>query len=490
MISGREALHSIDETLGKVQTQIDKTDKEIAESNDRLLAMQQAQADDYRELARVRVDRLDDPEMELHFDQAEQQVRKMLQQRAAALTALDQEIEQAREARVAQETARQQQVDRLDQAIAAVDEAEAVTQERLERDPEYRSQRERAEAAERKAAHADDKAGRSEQEREQKGEAYRQDPLFMYLWERQYGLPGYKAGGLARWLDGKLARFIGFADARANYSRLNEIPQRLREHAEHLAAQAEAEYASLRALDEQAREADGIPALEAVSAEEQAALAGIDEQIARHEQEEFDLLSQKTRFATGDDEHTRQALAFLAGEFEREELRELRRDAWETPYPEDDLVVGRMLQREQDLAQLAAGIEGLKAALAQEQQRLLELQTLRVDFKKNHYDRSGSVFSNESMLPVLLGQFLAGMLDRRMLWKVLREQQRHRPRRSNPGFGSGGLGRGTPWGGGLGGVGDIGDIFGKLGRGGPGGGIFGGGRRGGGGGGFRTGGGF
>ena len=74
-----------------------------------------------------------------------------------------------------------------------------------------------AEAAERKAAHADDKAGRSEQEREQKGEAYRQDPLFVYLWERQYGLPGYKAGGLSRWLDGKLARFIGFADARANF---------------------------------------------------------------------------------------------------------------------------------------------------------------------------------------------------------------------------------------------------------------------------------
>lgn len=487
MISGREALHSIDETLGKVQTQIDKTDKEIAASTQQLVAMQQAQAEDYRELARVRIDRLDDPEMEHSFDRSEQQVKKILGQRMAELAELDREIEQARESHIALEAARQQQAEQLDQAISAVDEAEADTQARLDQDPGYREQRQRAEAAARQAAHADDKAVRSAQEREQKGEAYRQDPLFKYLWERQYGLPGYQAGGLVRWLDGKVARLIGFADARANYSRLNEIPQRLREHADALAARAETEFDRLRALDEQARQTDGIADLEARSAEQQAALDRIDQQIAQSEQDEFDLLSRKTRFATGDDPHTRQALEFLASELQRDDLRELRRDAFATPYPEDDLVVGRMLRREQDQDQLQSGIDGLKAALEQEQQRLLELQSLRVDFKKNRYDRSGSVFSNESMLPVLLGQFLAGMLDRRMLWKVLREQQSHRPRRSNPGFGSGGLGRGSPWGGGLGGVGDIGEIFGKLGRGGSGG-IFGG-RRGGGGG-FRTGGGF
>ncbi|MEN8762050.1 MAG: hypothetical protein ABF290_06405, partial [Thiogranum sp.] len=67
--------------------------------------------------------------------------------------------------------------------------------------------------------------------------------------------------------------------------------------------------------------------------------------------------------------------------------------------------------------------------------------------------------------------FLNGMLDRDSLWRVLEQQQRYRPRRTNPTFGSGGFGRGTVWGGRRGGLG----------------GGFG---RGGGGGGFRTGGGF
>jgi hypothetical protein len=164
----------------------------------------------------------------------------------------------------------------------------------------------------------------------------------------------------------------------------------------------------------------------------------------------------------------------------------------QTPYPEDDLIVSNMLQRDAERQQIKTSVQGLKDAVRQQQGRLLDLEKLRSDFKNHRYDRAGSTFSNDSMLPLLLGQFLGGMVDRGMLWKVLQQHQRYRPQRSDPRFGSGGFGRGTVWSGGLG---DLGDIFGGLGRGGGfgggfGGGGFGGGGGGGGGGGFRTGGGF
>jgi hypothetical protein len=80
------------------------------------------------------------------------------------------------------------------------------------------------------------------------------------------------------------------------------------------------------------------------------------------------------------------------------------------------------------------------------------------------------------------------MLDRQTLWKIFREQQRYRPPRTDPTFGSGGFGRGTVWG--DKGLGDM--LGGSTRRGGwGGGGGFGtGGGFGGGGGGFTTGGGF
>ena len=481
MISGRQALGSIDQALNQAHSGIADVQAQIAEATDQMLALQKAQTQDYRDLARVRVERLADPEVDGQLDHAERQVLALFEERDEAIAGLQREIADADRLREQHEAERRHQAAQLDGAVGIVDEAEAKTQARLDADSAYRAQRDLAEQAERKALHADSKATRSEEERQSKGEAYKQDPLFAYLWGRHYGLPEYKAGGLVRWLDGKVARLIGFADARANFSRLNEIPLRLREHADQLRALADQEFARLRALDETAREADGIPALETRVAQEQEVLDEIDERIRLGETVEQALSEKQAEYAAGADEYTLRAIEFMANEFQLDDLATLRREAFNTPYPEDDMVVSHMLQREDEQQRLESSIASLRDSLEQQQKRLLELESLRVEFKRSRFDRAGSVFDNDSMVGVLLGQFLAGLLDRRMLWKVLQEHQRYRPRRSDPGFGSGGFGRGTVW---KGGMGDLGDIIGGLGRGG------GFGRRGGGGGGFRTGGGF
>lgn len=480
MISGRQALGSIDQTLNQARDQIASVQTQVTDATERLLALQQEQAGAYRELARIRLGELSGQAMLDQLDATERQVIALLERREAMLAELEQNIEENRRLYAGYEEQRKQQETLLDDAVAVVDRAEEATQKRLDEDPAYRQQRDVVEAAERKAAHAADKAERSASEREQKGAAYKGDRPFMYLWDRKYGLPAYEARGLFRWLDGKVARLIGYADARANYARLNEIPVRLQEHARHLRTLADAEFDRLRELDEAARHGDGIPALEERVAQIQAELDQIDTRIEERERHYQSMLDERAAYAAGEDEPMRDAVDFLSREFRREELVDLRSAAMRTPYPEDDVVVSGMLQREDEQRQLDAGIEGLKSTLKQHQDRVLQLEQLRADFKRNRFDRSGSVFTDDAIVPSMLREFLAGMLDNRMLWKVLREHQRYRPRRSDPGFGSGGFGRGTVW---KGGLGDLGDLIGGIGRGG-----FGG--RSGGGGGFRTGGGF
>ena len=474
MISGRQALASIDQALNEAHEKIAEVEDQISAVTAELVEQQKAETEDYRELARVRVDRLVDGELNRHLDSAERQVLALFEQRQEAFDTLQARIEDAAQNRTNLEGERAAQADRVDQAAQTVDAAEAKTQARLDDDPDYRAQRARAEEAERRAMHADEKATRSEAEQEQKGQSYRDDPLFMYLWNRNYGLPTYKTSGLFRWLDGKVARLISFADARANYTRLNEIPERLRAHATNLKQGAESEFAALKALEEILRK-------------EQDALDEIDRKIEQGEANYQSLLSEKAAYTTGDDDYTLKAVAYLASEFQRDDLMELRRDALTTPFPDDDLIVGRMLEREHKRHELEAMVASFKDTIQHHQKRLTELESLRVDFKRHRYDRTGSTFEDNSLIAMMLGQFLEGMLDRRMLWKVLQEQQRYRPRRSNPTFGSGGFGRGTVW---NGGVGDLGDIFGGLGRRGGGFGRGGGGFGRGGGGGFRTGGGF
>jgi len=480
MISGRQALVQILSAGREQQTALTDLDRKLEELGQQLIGLEKRRADDYAALARVRVDRFDDGVLAGALDAAERQVAEVLEQRRRAAETLQRELEDAGAAREALIAEREAQADRLEQAGERVDDAEAATQARLDADPAYQARRARAKRAERIAMHADEKARESEQEQDAKGAAYRADPLFMYLWGRRYGMPGYAAGSLTRWLDGKVARLIGYEDARLNYSRLLEIPKRLGEHAEATREQAEQAFAELRALDEAARQADGIPALEQARDAEQEKLDDIDDRIDQTDTGINDLLEHQARFAGGEDDYTQKAVDFLAGELERDDLASLRRDARATPFPDDDEVVQRLMDAEQERRRLQFTMESLKQTRAKQQQKLEEIARLERDFKRQRMDRSGSGFADGAMVAMMLANFVNGLLDRNALMRVLEEQQRYQPRRADPTFGSGGFGRGTPWGG-------MGGGFGGGGLGGGRGGGLGGG---GGGGGFRTGGGF
>jgi hypothetical protein len=476
MISGRDALSFIDDSLQQERGSIGTAEKRIADLSRQLLALQEARVRDFRDLARLRVDRIAAGKMLSSIDTLERQVTAALQVRESARTELDKQITAVEDDRAALEAEREAQRQTLEKAAEALDIAEAATQARLNADPDYGAQEQRTRDAQAVARHAEDKAVQSEQEKNEKGQSYRGDPLFMYLWERGYGMSRYRAWPLTRWLDSKVARMIGFEDARANFTRLQEIPLRLREHADQKKRDAERAFAVLRELDEKAREQDGVVALEQARDKEQTQLEAIDTRIQENAERHRQLLERKEAFAAGTDEHYRKAVDYVASELRRDDIRELRRDALSTPFADDDIIVNRMFEREQQAQQLETSLGELKKALHKQHRKLQELESLRTDFRRRRYDQPGYGFSDGTLIAAMLGSFLNGMLDRDGLWRVLEQQQRYRPRRTNPDFGSGGFGRGTIWGGQRGGFG--GGLGGGFGRGGRGGG------------GFRTGGGF
>ncbi|MCG6898413.1 MAG: hypothetical protein LJE75_00240 [Gammaproteobacteria bacterium] len=486
MISGRNALGFIEESLNNEHSSIETAERRITEVSRQLLALQQTRVADYRELARLRVDMVAKGSMISSIDHVSRQVAAALETRKSVEAALDTRIDALQEQRAALEEERERQRRALDNAAETLDVAEAATQARLQADADYLAQEARVHEAERIAMHAEDKARHSEQEKDEKGQSYTDDALFMYLWGRHYGTPQYRSWPVTRWLDGRVAHLIGFADARANFARLQEIPLRLREHADQKKQAAETAFEVLRELDEQARKEDGILELEAARDKEQASLEAIDVRIDEAAGHYEQLLQRKEDFAAGEDEDYRKAVDYVASELQRDDLRELRRDAMATPFPDDDRLVNRLFEGEQQLEQLESSLRELKSALRQQHKKLQELESLRTDFRHRRYDQPGYSFSDGALIAAMLNNFINGRLDRDSLWRVLEQQQRYRPKRTDPTFGSGRFGRGTVWGG------RRGSLGGGLSRGGLGRGTFPGGRRGGlgGGGGFRTGGGF
>ena len=454
MIPGGQPMASIETEIRREREAVDDLDGRAAASNARLLQVGAAQAAAYRELARLRVDLLASDvaadRLAAGLDAAERQVAELLRQREATATALAGAVNAAEQRRSALQAARGAQVDTLASADDAVDAAEARTQARLEADERYRAQRERTERADGMATQAEEKATLSEQEQDEKGRTYREDPLFSYLWRRRYGTSAYRALPPFRWLDGKVARHAGFLSARADYARLLEIPKRLREHATTVRGRAEAEVAALRELDDGARTADGIPALASAREAAAATLQALDGQLEGVAVEIRKLLDERQALAAGQDAPYKQAIDALVASLRTEQLVHLRDEALATPTAEDDATIGTLLELHDEQHRLESSAKELTDALQGHRQRLRELEGLQLEYRRRQYDVPGHGFQDGVLVATVVANVLSGMLSRDALWRVL-EQQRRVPRPSaKPTFGSGAFGKGSPWGGGNG----------------------------------------
>lgn len=489
MISGQETLDSIDTAIQKMRGKIADAENLLEERSSRILTLGQEEFSQYRELARLRVKLLVADQMTTFPDEADTTVQGLLNRRQAELDELQQDVLLVQQLREALKKKRKVQAETVNKAAEAVDDAEKKTQDRLHTDPAYNKQFETTKEAERTLLHAREKADQWEKEHESKSKPYREDPLFMYLWDRGFGTTTYQAGSLTRWLDSKVAALIRFAEARVNYGKLQEIPQRLREHANQVQKEAEHEFAALKALDERAKEEDGILPLEQTLTKEEESLKAIDQELQENQAKRQELEKLQMEYAAGQDKLYLQAVDFLSNAMRREDLQRLRSKALATPFPEDDLIIARLLGLEAEERELNNAIRELQNSILNQQKRLKELENLRWEFKRNRYDRAGTVFSDPAVIYTMLGNLINGVLTSEAFWRMLKQQRQYRQRRADPGFGSGGFGRGTIWGSGMRFPGrSSGGVFGNGGSGGF---RFPGGRGGGkSSGGFRTGGGF
>lgn len=449
MISGTQTLASFQQALADERRKLEAVDRRSDELSEEKLTLEQEDLADYRNLARLRVDMLATEQTQSSLDETERLVQSFLNERQAERERIVQAIAAAEVEARELNGRRQQQATASAELAQRIDDAEKETQDRLDRDPDYIRQRDQVELARRTAIHADTKAGQSEEELENKGQPYRDDPLFMYLWKRSYQTPDYSGGNLTRWLDGWVARLVKYPEARTNFVRLQEIPIRLREYAQMRSQEAEAEYEKLLNMDQQAREADGITRLDEELAREQEHLADIDREIEAAAEKMRSLEEKKAAFTAGEDANYLKAIDFMSKELARDELTILRDDALSTPFPEDDIIIASLYDRLERKEEIGEGRIELKELRSQHEARIRELEKILLDFKQNRYDSPGTGFADGALVTMMLANFLNGMLSRADLWRVLEQQHRYQPRRADPGFGSGGYGRGTVWGGGI-----------------------------------------
>ncbi len=469
MISGRDNLQLINQHLQQAQTTHEEAGQRLHELQRQLNALHGETVERYRELARLRLDHLQISQLVSRLDESDQAILKQLERLKQARQDLQEQVKASVLRKQQLEEQRKELARQRDEAGEGVQRQVAQTRKRITETDAYRQQQQRAQQAAAVAKQAEEKASQAEKDQLEKGKPYEADSLFMYLWKRRFLTPDYQAGWLGRRLDNWVAKHIDFQRNRANYHMLQELPRRLREHATQAQQTAQLEAQALQSMEREAADADGIASLQTHAQDAEKRLRQHDAQIEAEEMRFRQLQQQLAGFNDGTAPLSKQVIDLQMAALQREEFSELMRKARATPRPEDDAIVAKLQQLQQQQARIGEEIQSINQYLQQQQRNMEELEELRRRYRQNGYDASNSSFPGDFALGALLGQLLGGLMNSDRVWQELgRHHHRQGPSSDDWGGFGGGLGDSG------GGFGDSGGDSGSFGGGGE----------------FRTGGGF
>ncbi len=466
MSSGRKTLADIERGIADLRGQESDLQRALEADNEMRIAALEERTRAFRALAELRTRAAVADGVIDRADRLESKVERILEARQKTIETL--------KARDAEADGRRDELNReagslrleIDGLETRLDEVGARARAELAGDAAFVKLEADRDGLSAKLERAREKTERAEADRREKGKAYENDPLFMYLWNRKYGSKDYRPGAFVRFADDWVARLVRYQDARANYAILNEIPERLTEHC----AQLENQFGEAQA-DVDAALAKRIAQLAGsdLTGDLRTARARQDDlnaQLEKTEAEIGDISVQLNRYAEGLDDPFREAVRVSAEFLEKDSYLELLTLARSTIEPDDDEIVRRIGELDREADRLGRSIESRRRDLDRLAKRRQEMMEVAANFRRKRYDDEASFFEPDDLAEDLLKMLLKGGISAAEYW--LRSQGYHgrRRRSADPFRRSGGF-----------------PPFGFPGGGGS--------RRGGGGGGrFRTGGGF
>jgi hypothetical protein len=453
MFSGRDALFSLQEAIGHARSDEGRLDAALRSAIDEAARLRSQEAEGFRTLGRIRLDAMVRDRMIDDLDATERRALAMIENNRRQVEGLARQRDQAQGGLAKAEAAKHDHDHSLAAAIEALDELRHRTAERIKSDAIWTAAKAAVEAAEKVAANADEKASLAEADLAAKRKPYEDDPIFMYLWRRKHGYSEDTSSGLVKFFDRKVARLVGYQDARANYAMLQEIPARLREHAKNKQSDVDGARQQVVAIERAALVADGIEEIEARVAAGQAAAKAAGEAVLKISAELQQIDAARAEALGADDEAAWSGgIGLLAEALAREDLRTLYQEAVRTATKADDHAISLISAAREALQKADSEVARIRSEIREMARRRSELEGARDRARLEGYDdpRGGLGGSGGQVIGHVIGAILQGALQGRAIDNVLRDNYHAPRRRADLDFGGSADASSwpNPWGGG------------------------------------------
>ena len=439
MIAGREALREIDDALKAARETVRLAGDEAQDAQQDLVEIRQAEAKIFSQITDIRLTSMGAGEDGIDaLKRVDRQAAELIAQHDTHIEKLENARDQAADRVSDLEDEREKNEEALVKLIEKHETASNKTREKLEKDANYLSLCDAVEKANAIVDHAASKREVALADRTEKGKPYENDPLFSYLWERQYATKAYRAGPITRMLDGWVAKLIRYRDARLNYERLLDIPVRLGEHLDAVEEKAANIAAEVEAYERKALERDGVDALRDRVNETREHRDQVDRDLDIAEQAHMESVEALTAAVKGDDGPLQKARDLINQVLQEKSVPDLKILAAETRTLEDDRLVETLADLRLDRFSIEDSVKSHKSRLTGAQRNLQELEKIRRRFKHSRFDSYQSEFKSADLIRLLLSDFSRGTLGAHDVWRRIEKAHRTRRRDWHDDFGGDG----------------------------------------------------
>lgn len=324
----------------------------------------------------------------------------------------------------------------LDDLATKRDGLEQQLAAKLRADPEFQELSKQALAAETELKRNELRVAEMREEVAEKLPAYENSKLFKYLHKRGYGTPEYKGRGLAKQLDGWVARVAKFHKNRQSYNFLKVTPELMATEVERRRAEFTKLMERLEAIEDQISDQIGLTALLKqgikLGDQRQILLTQVEQQETerdRIEKEIAQLESTENEYYVAGVNRLRDFL----GNMEESALA-IRTRA--TPQTTDDAIFGEIQRLNEQLRSAREQSHQDRKLLEIWNEKVTGLDQVVLRFRSSEFDSRRSWFHTRLDVLREVDRYLEGNNSASGLWAVLRQHQQFiRPEIDQGGWG-------------------------------------------------------
>ena len=417
--NGAQMLSEIDRKVGETRTHVQDLSGHISETQNKIDTLEQEETKLYSKLAALRLGVLNDTPMQNEITDTENGVRAILKERQDARDALDKKLQANQADQNALEQERVTAAKSLESLANKIKSKEQKVLDGLAKEVAYQTHEANIQTLEIQIARTEHKIKTAQDDYNEKTQPYKNDPLFMYLWDRGYNTSTYRASSLIRVLDRWVARLSAYNPARRNFAMLSGIPEKLMQHKEILEERMENLERDQDSLEKSAFEKAGVLKLQNSYAEKHDALEDIDTRLGIFESGHQEILDKKAEYLDKADPLYEKAVTVLGDIYKSDTPENLRREALLTATSDDDNLVRRLLAIDAEMDEQKVHLDSYVSALNVAQHELSQAQQVRTTFKNKGYASHQTKFSDNNMFQIFLGQFITGVLTNSDFWEFV-----------------------------------------------------------------------